>query len=66
MNGWRSGIGIQWREREDSSIYFHGLYPLILFFFIFIFKNFLLFSHRCWYDSEKKDEVDWGMEDNDL
>ena len=39
---------------------------VIYFSFYVIFKEFLLISPRCWQDSEKKDEVDWGMEDNDL
>ena len=38
----------------------------IYFSFFFIFKEFLLFFHRCWQDSEKKDEMDWEMEDIDL
>jgi hypothetical protein len=38
----------------------------IYFFLFLIFREFLLFAHRCWWGSEWKDEVDWGMEEKYL
>ena len=53
VNGWISGGGRKWiQDRKMKGGLKHldiWMYPLIFFSFFFcIFKEFLLFSHRCW------------------